>query len=169
MKYRNSQQAGFSLIEVLVALLVLGIGMLGMGKMLMVSMKSNGTAYANTQAMNQANAMLDRIRANRAIALSGTSSNYSLSALTASSAYGAGPNCLTAACSAENMASSDVANWLANLSASNGLPSGQGSINFGSVNNQTSVVIKVQWDDTVAQKALNETQNPVSVTITSVL
>jgi type IV pilus assembly protein PilV len=162
-------QSGFSLIEVLVALIVLGVGMLGMGKMLLVSMKSNGTAYANTQAMFQATAMLDRIRANRATALSGSSSNYSLPTLTASSTYGAGPNCLTAACSASDMAKSDVANWLGNLSAANGLPSGQGSITFGSVNGQVTVVIQVQWDDSVAQKALSEIQNPANVSITSVL
>jgi type IV pilus assembly protein PilV len=169
MTHRDSHQAGFSLIEVLIALVVLGVGMLGMGKMLMVSMKSNGTAYANTQAMSQANAMLDRIRANRAAALSGPSSNYSLPALTASSAYGAGPNCLTVACSSSDIASADVANWLGSLSASNGLPSGQGSIAFGGVNNQVSVAVKVQWDDSVAQGALKETINPASVTITSVL
>jgi len=169
MKTRQSRDAGFTLIEVLVALLVLGIGLLGMGKMLMVSMKSNGTAYANTQAMNQANAMLDRIRANRAVALTGAASPYSLPAITASSSYGAGPNCLTQACTGAQMASFDVASWLSNLTASNGLPSGQGSINFTTINNQTSVAIKVQWDDTVAQKALKENLNPVSVTITSVL
>ena len=37
-------QSGFSLIEVLVALIILSVGMLGMSKMMMVSMKSNGSA-----------------------------------------------------------------------------------------------------------------------------
>jgi type IV pilus assembly protein PilV len=162
-------QSGFSLIEVLVALIVLSVGMLGMSKMLMVSMKSNGSAYSNTQAMSLANAMLERIRANRVVALAGAASNYSLPALTGTSTFGAGPNCLTAACSSATMASSDVAGWLALLASANGLPSGEGSITFGSLNNQTSVAIVVQWDDSVAQKALKETLNPAAVTLTSVL
>lgn len=169
MKSTNRRQAGFSLIEVLVALIVLAIGMLGMGKMLILSMKSNGTAYANTQAMFLAGAMLDRIRANRAVALSGASSNYSLPTLTATSSYGAGPNCLTVACSSADIATSDVANWLGSLAASSGLPSGQGSINFTTANNEVSVLIRVQWDDTVAQHALKEIVNPANVTITAVL
>jgi type IV pilus assembly protein PilV len=143
MKHLHSRQTGFSLIEVLIALVVLGIGMLGMGKMLMVSMKSNSTAYANTQAMSLASAMLDRMRANRATALLGASSNYSLPTLISSSTYGGGPNCLTVACSSTALASSDVANWLGSLSASNGLPSGQGSITFTNVNSQVGVSIRV--------------------------
>jgi type IV pilus assembly protein PilV len=162
-------QAGFSLIEVLVALIVLSVGMLGMGKMMMVSMKSNSSAYSNTQAMTLANAMLERIRANRVIALGGATSTYSLPALTSTTTFGAGPNCLTAACSSAAMATSDVAGWLGLLGSTNGLPSGKGSINFGSLNNQTSVTIVVQWDDSVAQKALKETLNPATVTLTSVL
>jgi len=162
-------QSGFSLIEVLVALIILSVGMLGMSKMMMVSMKSNGSAYSNTQAMSLANAMLERIRANRVVALAGAASNYSLPALTSTSTFGTGPNCLTAACSSAAMASFDVAGWLALLASANGLPSGKGSINFGSLNNQTSVAIVVQWDDSVAQKALKETLNPATVTLTSVL
>lgn|ERR1700722_980123 len=165
----TAAQSGFSLIEVLVALIVLSIGMLGMGKMLMVAMKSNGTAYSNTQAMSLASAMLERIRANRTVALAGSASPYSLPALTGTSTFGAGPNCLTAACSSANLATSDVAGWLALLASSNGLPSGMGSITFGSLNNETSVSIVVQWDDSVAQKALKETLNPATVTLASVL
>jgi hypothetical protein len=78
--------------------------------------------------------MLERIRANRVVALAGATSNYSLPATTSTSTFGAGPNCLTAACSSAAMASSDVAGWLALLASTNGLPSGEGSITFGSLN-----------------------------------
>jgi type IV pilus assembly protein PilV len=166
---KRTAQSGFSLIEVLVALIILSMGMLGMGKMLMLSMKSNGTAYSNTQAMSLANAMLERIRANRTVALAGAASSYSLPALTSTSSFGAGPNCLTAACSSSAIGTSDVAGWLGLLASTNGLPSGKGSITFASLNNQTSVSIVVQWDDSVAQKALKETLNPATVTLTSVL
>ncbi len=127
---KRTAQSGFSLIEVLVALIILSMGMLGMGKMLMLSMKSNGTAYSNTQAMSLANAMLERIRANRTVALAGAASAYSLPALTSTSSFGAGPNCLTAACSSRR---SGRRMWRAGSDcspAANGLPSGKGSIAF---------------------------------------
>ena len=163
------KQNGFSLIEVMAALAVFSFGMLGMGKMLMLAMKSNSSAYSGTQATGLANAMLDRMRANRANSLQGGASNYSLPALTSSATFGAGPNCATVACSSSDLATYDVATWLASLSSASALPGGVGSIVLTTLNGQVSVAITVQWDDSVTQKALNEILNPASFTLTSTL
>jgi type IV pilus assembly protein PilV len=164
------KQNGFSLIEVLAALAVFSFGMLGMGKMLMLAMKSNSSAYSGTQATSLANAMLDRMRANRANSLQGSSSAYSLPALTSSATFGSPPtNCATIVCSNTDLATYDVATWLASLSSASALPSGRGSIVLTTVNAQVSVAITVQWDDSVTQKALNEAINPASFTLTSTL
>jgi type IV pilus assembly protein PilV len=163
------RQNGFSLIEVLAALAVFSFGMLGMGKMLMLAMKSNSSAYSGTQATALANAMLDRMRANRANSLQGTSA-YSLPVLTSSASFGAPPtNCAVLTCSSQDLATYDVASWLASLSSASALPSGKGSIVLSTLNGQVSVAITVQWDDSVTQKALNETLNPASFTLTSTL
>jgi len=58
--------AGFSLIEVLVALLILLIGLLGVVRMQLLSIQNNQGAYLRTQATYIASDMMDRIRANRA-------------------------------------------------------------------------------------------------------
>ena len=46
----HRRAAGFSLIEVLVSMLVLGIGILGMAALQLNSMKFNQTAAVRTQA-----------------------------------------------------------------------------------------------------------------------
>jgi len=57
--------AGFSLIEVLVALLVLLIGLLGVVRMQLFSVQNNQGAYLRTQATYIASDMMDKMRANR--------------------------------------------------------------------------------------------------------
>src|SRR5258708_19727887 len=46
---KRSCERGFTLVEVLVALVVLSVGLLGMAKMVMVSSHSNDTPYLRTQ------------------------------------------------------------------------------------------------------------------------
>lgn len=57
-------QRGISLIESLVALLVLSIGMLGIAALYVSSLRASGSALFRTQAVNFAADMADRIRAN---------------------------------------------------------------------------------------------------------
>lgn len=63
---RRRRAGGFSMIEVLVALLVLLIGLLGVVRMQLLSVQNNQGAYLRTQATYIASDMLDRMRANRA-------------------------------------------------------------------------------------------------------
>ena len=63
--------AGFSLIEVLVALVVLSVGLLGLAALQQNAVKFNRGAYLRTQATVLAYDMADRIRGNRQAAISG--------------------------------------------------------------------------------------------------
>jgi len=56
--------AGFSMIELLVAVLVMGIGVLGITGLQMVSLQNNRGALLRSEAVMLAYDMLDRIRAN---------------------------------------------------------------------------------------------------------
>ena len=67
----RARTAGFSLIEVMVALLVLSIGLLGMAGLLVVAVKTNHSAYLRTQASFVAQSMADRMRANSRAVWSG--------------------------------------------------------------------------------------------------
>jgi type IV pilus assembly protein PilV len=58
------RQRGVTLIEVLVAVLVSSIGLIGVAALLVVSARSNHAAYLRTQVSFLAQGMADRMRAN---------------------------------------------------------------------------------------------------------
>ncbi len=58
-------QRGTTLIEVLIAVLVLSLGLLGLAGLQGISLRSSGNAFMRTQATNASYEILDQIRANR--------------------------------------------------------------------------------------------------------
>ena len=56
---------GFSLIEVLVAVLILSLGLLGVASLQIVSLRSTQDAYYRSIATVQLTAMIERLRANQ--------------------------------------------------------------------------------------------------------
>lgn len=65
MKTNLRRQSGFSLVEVMVAMVVLAVGMLGMASLYVTTLRSSGSAMSRLQAVNLASDLADRIRANR--------------------------------------------------------------------------------------------------------
>lgn len=120
---------GFSLVEVLVALLVLSIGLLGLAGLQAGSVQANNSAYLRSQATVLAYDLLDRMRANRAAALDG---DYNR-------------NIGDSVPSGSNLAEQDLASWLNTLGAT--LPSGDGSVDM----EENRVTVVVQWADNVEQ------------------
>jgi type IV pilus assembly protein PilV len=97
MKSNNRKASGFSLFEVLIALIILAIGMLGIADLLMIAHKSNSSNYIRQQAIQSAYDIIDHIRANRQAAIDG---NYTISNLTTSGAPSApsAPSTMCASC-----------------------------------------------------------------------
>ncbi len=62
---RHRRESGFSIVEVLVALLVLAIGLLGLAALQAQGLRFNHDAYVRTQATNLAYEIVDRMRTNR--------------------------------------------------------------------------------------------------------
>lgn len=97
---RTGEQ-GFSLIEVLIALIIMSVGMLGIASLFVQSMQAGRTSVFRHHAVNLAGDVADRIRANR----------------TAGVVYedpaGANNNCIAAGtnCSAAEMAMHDILIW----------------------------------------------------------
>jgi len=60
----KARHRGFTLLEVLIAMLIFSIGLLGMAGLLIVSVKANHSAYLRTQASFLAQSMADRMRGN---------------------------------------------------------------------------------------------------------
>lgn len=115
-------QSGFTLLEVLVAIVVLSLGLLGLAGLQAASLSNNQTAYYRGIAIQQAYDIADRLRAN----LAGVGSpNYSYNNLTAGLPVG-NPDCFAAACTPANMAISDHRQW--NTANAALLPNGNGTV-----------------------------------------
>jgi type IV pilus assembly protein PilV len=97
---------GFSLIEVLVALFVLSLGLLGLAALQTTGLKFNHRSYERTQAVLQAYDIIDRMRANKGNG-GAINSNYDGVAL------GATPGTADCAsgCTADQLAQYDIRKW----------------------------------------------------------
>ncbi|MHA3891795.1 type IV pilus modification protein PilV [Acinetobacter sp. GXMZU3951] len=103
MNSKMSSQNGVGLIEILVALLVLAIGILGFVALQYRAVEATSEAINRVQAMNIARDMAERIRANR----DGLAA-YKSQTETATNQVAYNTNCMTSACSAADLADFDV-------------------------------------------------------------
>lgn len=129
-----STHAGFTLFEVLIALLVLSLGLLGMAGMQTMSLRNNHSAFLRSQASVLANDILDRMRVNRDLA-----NTYQIDF---SESVPSSVNCAVTACTPGQMAVYDLSQWKAALAAK--LPAGDGRIVPVSGN---LYQVRVSWDD----------------------
>lgn len=95
------QQAGFGLVEVMVALVVLAVGMLGIASLFVTTLRASGSAISRMQAVNLAGDLADRIRANRF-----ARDAYAVAEPTLKPCIG-----ITSNCSPADMAANDVFLW----------------------------------------------------------
>ncbi len=134
------RQSGFTLLEVLVAILVLSIGLLGLAGLMASSIRNNHSAYQRTQATWLAYDAIDRMRVNRANAIASTNNyNIAMGAATSGSA---------------GLAGTDVTNWKTTLA--NALPAGDGSVAVNSTSRAVTVII--QWNDSRGTGGVNAQQ-----------
>jgi type IV pilus assembly protein PilV len=100
----TSRQTGVSIVEALVALVVLSVGMLGIAGLYLTSVQSNRTAQTRTAAVHLLNDMGDRIRSNHS-----AMDSYALAL--GSVPPVAGTNCSAATCSPVQLAAVDLRAW----------------------------------------------------------
>lgn len=128
------RNAGFTLLEILIALLVLSIGLLGLAALQAATVQFNHSAFLRSQATNLAYDIVDRMRANRAAALNGDYDGVFASPAPACNAPAAAPATIAAA---------DVGAWRNALACR--LPSGTGLID---VDANGVARVGVRWDET---------------------
>ena len=165
IKDKKQSQHGFTMIEVLVAVFVLAVGLLGLASLQTRSLQFNYSAYQRTQANVLAYDIIDRMRANRDIVYS---SGYAHD-------IGDGPisgtNCLGAAasCGAGDMANFDLTQWVCSLGKWNStatcqgmgiegpLTEGDGSVTITSSAGRATVTVTITWvdDRTLAESDAN--------------
>ena len=134
--------SGFTLIEVMIAVFVLSVGILGMAGMQAVSVREAQNSYFRIQADLLAADMADRMRANREDAADELSTNY----VSTGAALANPVSCLgtTATCTAAQLASHDITEWQTQITNSN-IPSGVGTI--ARTAGTSEYTIQVFWDE----------------------
>lgn len=144
MTMKNNAR-GFALMEVLIAMFVLAIGILGAGALQTIGLKANQGAYQRSQAMYLASDMMDRMRENRAARAKYIGTDTDKPATKAIAA----PSCIetAAGCSPNDVANADIAGWTAKFNGTENskkvLPSGRGEITATGDN----VTIRVSWQE----------------------
>jgi len=155
-KSLNARSRGFTLIEVMIAVLVLSLGLLGLAGLQATSLKANASAATRGQATLLAYDIIDRMRANRDAALAGTYNNTAGTAPTSG-----GSNCQAngATCDGNAIAAYDLNQWKCllgkwktnsvcstTLGINKGLlPDGDGSV---VVNNGNEALVTITWTET---------------------
>lgn len=134
--------SGFTLLEVMVALLIMAVGLLGLASLQTLSIKLNQGSYFRTIATVQSQDILDRARANPAGVTAG---DYKISGSGVTSGYGAGktpsPDCSTTTCAPAQLADYDVIQW--NTANSALLPEGEGAITI----NDSLWQVTIRWTE----------------------
>jgi len=128
------RQSGFSLVEVLIALVIMSVGMLGIAGLYVESMQAGRTSSFRHNAVTIASDVADRIRANPigGVDYEGVRGNN---------------NCVlgNVDCNPQQMAANDIDLWL--TQADETLPEGDVTITFDNTVNPPTYVIEVSWDE----------------------
>lgn len=132
--HKARRSAGFTLVEAMVALVILSVGMIGVAALHGQSLSAGRTAQFRSVAINLTADMADRIRVNRlgAAAYAGPAADN---------------NCAPGGvdCAPPQMAAHDLFVWNQQVQAS--LPNGQWNIAFNGATVPPTYTITVQWDE----------------------
>ncbi len=139
-----SKQQGFTLIEVLIAVVILAVGLLGMASLTLNSLQSSQGASLRSQASALAGDLGERLRANRDFAIS-NDTDYLLALNTATTNL---PACVgsSSGCDAAGQAQRDLAEWRASLATN--LPAGTAVIRKPDIpNNPRQYLLTLTWSE----------------------
>lgn len=145
------QNSGFALIEVLVALIVMVVGIIGLLRLQAEGLKNSHSTYLKSQVVSLIDDMADRMRANE----TGLNNNRYNNVDTSTVSTNPGYDCMTSfsgtsfanRCNGQELANYDIYAWGKALSAK--LPVGQGTVVCNDVicTNNSNHTITVSWDD----------------------
>lgn len=141
---------GFSLMEVLIAVFVLAVGLLGAAGLQLSSLRSNQTAHLRTIATQQVLDIAERMRSNRAGVIIGA-----YNAISGTSGTDSGCS-INTACTPAQLAAHDAISW---NTTNNGLmPGGRGTVDIVGGVIPKRFVITISWDEYTSDK-----DNPIQI------
>jgi len=129
-------QLGFTLIETMVALLVISVGMIGVAALHGQALASSGIALRRSVAIGFASDIADRVRVNRGagVAYQAAAADNNCDDPTG----GGGVDCTPA-----QMAAHDLFVWRAQIAQN--LPGGTGAVAVNTATNPTTYTVTVSW------------------------
>ena len=140
---RPPRQRGYSLIEVMIALVVLSIGMLGIAGLTVAALKDTRDSFNRTKAVAFAWDMAERIRANRS-----AGNAYAAGAGSDGGCSASETDTSPSTCTSEALAAHDIFEWKAALAdTERGLPGGTGTILFNGASSPPTYTITVTWSE----------------------
>ena len=166
--YRSKQvQAGFSLLETLVAILIVSIGVLGTSGLLIKGMSSAKTSSLRATAAMQASSLAAALYSNRTFwaahdsAISFTSSGASL---VSSSTNIDTSKTSCSSCTPAQLAGLDVSTWVNSLN--NALPDAKSDVSCPQVtsNSARNCTIKISWSERFIESDKNAGAASVATT-----
>lgn len=148
------QQTGSSLLEVLIAVLIMSFGLMALGSLTAASVQYGKNAQFQTIGVQLASDISDRMRAN----LGGFQVN-SYNKTTAYAPLAAAlvvPPCAGGVCTAAEIAAVDLAQWRNNLRS--GLPGGDAFV-MRDLTNSQAVDIWIMWSEATQLAGLSVSSN----------
>jgi type IV pilus assembly protein PilV len=145
MTMRRSSR-GFSLVEVMVALIVCSVGMLGLAKMESLAISSTNVASDRALAAIQASSLAAAMHANRGYWGAGLAPAVTLVDATPANNFSGAPDCTTSgagACSPDQMRQSDLKQWAIALQTL--LPGYRATITCVTASVPVNCTIQIQW------------------------
>lgn len=138
MTVNYHSRRGFTLLEVMVALVIFSVGLLGLAGLQANGMRANKVADLRTMAIIQAHDMAERIRTNTAGISAGEYDN-----ITTGIPSKPGTNCYDSSCNSTEIADWDIFEWQSRLD--DDLPSGRGTVSRPNTNSPFEIT--VMWDE----------------------
>ncbi len=140
----HGAQQGFSLVEVLIALIIMSVGMLGIAGLYVQSLQAGRTSLFRHHSVTLAGDVADRIRANPRAGV-----DYTGNAVN--------NNCVAMGidCTPTQMAANDILLW--DQQALDSLPNGAVNIQFDGAVSPPTYTITISWDEPGAQQSYSIT------------
>jgi type IV pilus assembly protein PilV len=164
-------QAGLSLLEILIATVVLSAGLLGLAGMQIAALKTTHNSYQVQQATWLLHDLLERMRANRQGVVDG---RYILNTdhpteFVNTATYCANPapseDCLSSTCNIQELAASDLYRVVCGYGGNDGIDASlmSGQMSIACLNNDcnSGVSVKLRWQERLATKNVNATKASV--------
>lgn len=174
---------GFSLVEVMIALIIIGVGMLGIAKLEAVVLSNTGTSRVRALVALQAASLADTMHADRdfwdgasadwttnpltvtATVASGAATLSATNSATLNTALGSPADCTAAACSPVNLAAYDVNEWMTGPAGTNNkggligvLQNSTSTVTCSSATGVVTCTIQIVWNENTAAANQQEAQ-----------